>query len=308
MTRRTLVRMVLVASLAVGGLVTSSAPSDAAFHQMKIVEVFAGTNTDSSADFVELQMWSANQNFVGGHVLHLYSAPTYPGEPFLRQDCAIPADVPVGANQSRILFATTQAQAALGEHADFTMPPALSGDGGAVCFEGIDCVAWGSFSGSTTPPTGNPEPAIPPDQSIHRDLKGGTLEDADDTDDSAADFFPGPPSASANGSTNRGPLNCQAGTTPAPGGVAYDLEGLKAKVKGGRARISGRIQPPAPGQRVKLTFFANGSPLRRVASKRAALNAESEFSKRFKVPSDSIRCKIVVRFQGSKMGQKKFRC
>jgi hypothetical protein len=59
---------------------------------------------------------------------------------------------------------------------------------------------------------------------------------------------------------------------------------------------------------VKLTFFANGSPLRRVASKRAALNAESEFSKRFKVPSDSIRCKIVVRFQGSKMGQKKFRC
>jgi hypothetical protein len=38
------------------------------------------------------------------------------------------------------------------------------------------------------------------------------------------------------------------------------------------------------------------------------LNASSEFKKRFKVPSDSTRCKVVVRFKGAKLGQKKFRC
>jgi hypothetical protein len=79
-------------------------------------------------------------------------------------------------------------------------------------------------------------------------------------------------------------------------------------VKGGRATISGKINPPAPGDRVKLTFFANGSPLRKIATKSATLNAESRFKKRFRVPSDSTRCKVVVRFKGSKLGQKKFRC
>ena len=305
--RRTLVRLLLVASLAAGGLVSSASPAPAEFHFMKVVEVFAGTAVEANADFVELQMYQPGQNLVGGHSLHFYGPPTYPGEPSPRQDCTIPANVSNAAGQAHILFATVEAQS-LFITADFTIPPLLSGDGGAVCFENIDCVAWGSFSGSTTSPAGTPEPPIPPDQSIHRDLKGNsTLEPGDDTNDSAADFAPEDRDPTANGLANLGALSCQAGTGPGPGS-AYDLQGLKAKVKGGRAIIRAAVQPPAPGERVRLTFFANGSPLRKIATKSATLNAESRFKKRFRVPSDSTRCKVVVRFKGSKLGQKKFRC
>jgi hypothetical protein len=92
-------------------------------------------------------------------------------------------------------------------------------------------------------------------------------------------------------------------------GAAYNLQGLKAKVKGDRATIRGSIQPPASGQNVKLTFLANGgSALRKVAAKSATLDTSSGFRKRFKVPSDSTGCKVVVRFNGAKVGQKRFRC
>jgi hypothetical protein len=301
--RHALARVLLAASLAAESLVASASPAPAAFHLMKVVEVFAGTATGANADFVELQMYAPGQNFVSGHTLHLYTPPTNPGEPFSRQDCTIPANVSNGTDQAHILFATAEAQS-LFVTADFTMPPLLSGDGGAVCFENIDCVAWGPFSGSTTSPAGIPEPAIPPDKSIHRDLKGSTLENADDTNDSAADFAPADRDPTANGLVNLGTLSCP----PGPGGGAYDLQGLRAKAKGGRAIIRGTVQPPAPGQRVKLTFFANGSALRRVATKNATLNVDSKFKKRFKVPSVSTRCKVVVRFQGAKLGQRKFKC
>jgi len=91
-------------------------------------------------------------------------------------------------------------------------------------------------------------------------------------------------------------------------GAAYNLQGLKAKVKSGRARIRGSIHPSASGQKVKVTFFANGSALRKVAAKDATLGVSSGFRKRFKVPSDATRCKVVVRFKGATLGQKKFRC
>ena len=305
--RGALARVLLIASLAAGGLVASASPAPATFHFMKVVEVFAGTATEANANFVELQMYAPGQTFVGGHTLHLYTPPTYPGEPFSRRDCTIPANVSNGADQAHILFATAEAQA-LFVTADFTMPPLLPGDGGAVCFENIDCVAWGSFFGSTTSLAGTPEPAIPADQSIHRDLKGSTLEDSDDTNDSAADFAPAGGDPTANGLANLGTLSCQAGTAPGPGGGVYELQGLKAKVKGGRATIRGTVQPPAPGERVRLKFFANGSPLRKVAAKNATLNANSKFKKRFKVPSESTRCKVVVRFRGAKLGQRKLRC
>ena len=79
-------------------------------------------------------------------------------------------------------------------------------------------------------------------------------------------------------------------------------------MKGGRATISGEIQPPAPGEKVSLTFFANGSPLRKIATKSATLDADSKFKKRFKVPADSTRCKMKVAFAGSTLGKKKFKC
>jgi hypothetical protein len=183
-------------------------------------------------------------------------------------------------------------------------PPPPSG--GAGCFQNLDCVSWGPFSGSTTSPAGTPEPGgIPLDQSIHRQF-AAPLDPADDSNDSATDFQPGLPDPNANGGPNLGAATCQTGG--GPGGGAFSLSNLKAKVKGGRATITGKVNPPAPGDQVKLTFFANGSPLRKVATKSATLNTSSEFKKRFKVPSDSTRCKVMVRFKGPKLGQKKFRC
>jgi hypothetical protein len=129
----------LVTSLAVGGLLTISSPAQAAFHEMKVREVHAGTASEPNADFVELQMWSPGQNFVGNHILKLYTADGSV------EDCTIPSDVSMGTDQSRILFATV----ASGLDADFTFPPLLDGTAGAVCFQNIDCVSWGTFSGST---------------------------------------------------------------------------------------------------------------------------------------------------------------
>ncbi|HEX2024904.1 MAG TPA: hypothetical protein VHH92_00760, partial [Actinomycetota bacterium] len=78
--------------------------------------------------------------------------------------------------------------------------------------------------------------------------------------------------------------------------------------RGTRATITGRIDPPAPGEKVSLTFFANGSPLRKIAKKSATLNDQSRFRKAFRVPTESTRCKVKVRFRGAMVGQKGFRC
>jgi hypothetical protein len=92
-----------------------------------------------------------------------------------------------------------------------------------------------------------------------------------------------------------------------PGGQ-WILQRLKAKVKGNKAIITGQIAPPAPGEKVSLTFFANGSALKKVAKKSAELNADSRFKRKFKVPAESTRCKVKVAFKGDNLGKKKFKC
>jgi hypothetical protein len=179
--------------------------AQATFHLMKVTEIFAGQTLQPNADMVELRMYSAGQNQVGSKKLTLYEASgTW-------QECTIPSSVANATNQAPILFATTEAQTLFGT-ADFTIPAFLSGSSGAACFEGIDCVTWGSFGGSvsdTKGPVVSPEAAIPDGQSIHRNLgSNGSLEDADDTNNSANDFAPGSESGTANGITNLGTLTC----------------------------------------------------------------------------------------------------
>lgn len=222
--------------------------------------------------------------------------------------------MPDGSNQAHILIAASNPIHDVVP--DFVMPkPIMEGAGGAVCFATVDCVSWGTFSGATLSPAGTP---IPSDfssstDSMHRD-KGDntTLEGPDDTDNSAADFSPATPDPQ-NNSGAATQMSCQPVTVTDPPppddeNVAASLQGLKTKVRSGKATVRGRIVPPAPGEPVKLTFFANGSPLRKVAKAKVALNDQSRFKKRFKVPADSTRCKVVVRFAGSRVGKKKFRC
>lgn len=295
--RRTFTRLLLLGSLLAAGLVAAAPPASADFHLMVISEVSDGTALDSNEDFVELQMFSPGQTQVMGHTITTYDASGN-----LQTTYTLDANVLNGQSQRTILIGS------LGVQEDLTETMNIPSDG-AVCFANVDCVAYGTitnFTNLTSPVTAAFPTAMPLDNSLQRRITAGCptfLEASDDTNNSASDFFAAAPTPRNNSATPT-ETPCPGG----PGGGSFSLSNLKTKVKGGRAIVSGKVQPPAPGQQVKLTFFANGSPLRKVSTKSATLNAASEFKKRFKVPADSTRCKVVVRFQGAKLGQKKFRC
>jgi hypothetical protein len=180
----------LAAALAALGV--WAAPAQATFHLILVREVYPGSIANPDSQYVELQMYAAGQNFVGGHVLRTYAAGG--GATKL----TLPADVPGGANQSTILIATPQAEAQFGVTADAELQPLLDPVGGAVCWESLDCVAWGSFAGTAAGATGTPAPAIPDGMALRRKITSGCatlLEPGDDHDDSATDFeavFPAP--------------------------------------------------------------------------------------------------------------------
>jgi hypothetical protein len=182
----------LAAATAVAGLAVWAAPAQATFHLMKIREVYAGSAAAPSSQYVELQMWASGQNLVAEHTLRTYTAGG------AATKIVLPHDVSGGANQSTVLVATPQAEAQFGVAADAEMPAGLSPAGGAVCWEEIDCVTWGGFSGTTTAAAGTPAPAIPDGMALRRKIMPGCatlLEPQDDTDDSVADFeavSPGP--------------------------------------------------------------------------------------------------------------------
>jgi hypothetical protein len=170
--------------------------ASATFHLMQIREVYPGSVANPGSEYVELQMWAADQNFVAGHILRTYNAAGA-----VTASDAFPADVPRGADQSTLVLATPAAEAEFGFTADAALAPSsLDPSGGAVCWESIDCVSWGTFSGSLPGPAGSPAtPAgIPDGMALRRAITAGCatlLEPIDDRDNSAADFsavFPAP--------------------------------------------------------------------------------------------------------------------
>lgn len=173
----------------------SAAPAFATFHLMMVREVYPGSVASPESQYVELQMWQSGQNFVGGHVLRSYDAS---GK--VTSVNTFPANVANSANQSTLLLATPQAEAQFGVVADAPLTPALSPSGGAVCWEAIDCVSWGSFSGEAASPTGTPAAGagVPDGMALRRSIARGCptfLDFEDDHDNSAADFevvFPKP--------------------------------------------------------------------------------------------------------------------
>lgn len=174
-------------AIALLGLALCVPPASATFHEMSIREIYAGSAEHPNAEYVELQMWRGGQNFVGGHDLLAYGPAGSPKENFLA------SDVPGGANQSTILIATPEATEQFGIAADETLPAIneLDPSGGAVCWEEIDCVSWGSFGGALPSPAGTPAPAIPDGMALRRTIAPGCatlLEPTDDRDNSVADF------------------------------------------------------------------------------------------------------------------------
>jgi hypothetical protein len=111
-------------------------------------------------------------------------------------------DVPNGEKHRTILIAPGQVD---GVNPDVTHSLSFGSPGGAVCFETIDCVSYGSFSGAVLPsPAGTPVPGYPtsdPGQSLTRRIDRGCateLEASDDTNDSASDFTIGRASPQEN--------------------------------------------------------------------------------------------------------------
>jgi hypothetical protein len=210
----------LVVALASLFALACPATAPATFHEMSIREVYAGT---PESQYVELQMWSAGQNLVDNHVLRTYNAAGG-----VTSTNTFTADVPNGANQSTILLAAPGAEAEFGVTPDTALTAgSLDPTGGAVCWETLDCVSWGAFSGfagATPSPTGTPAAAIPAGMALRRTIAPGCatlLEPTDDRDNSAADFsavFPAPRPNSVTPSEHRCPGSSESPFGVVPGG------------------------------------------------------------------------------------------
>jgi cysteine-rich repeat protein len=170
---------------------SAAAPAFASFHLMKIMEVFPGTVAAPNAQYVMIRSYSAGQTFLGSHQIHVYNAvgTEVSGSPF-----TFPGSVANGPDQMEVLIATPEAATLFDLDADMTMMPVLPLSGGKVCYDAIDCVAWGSYHGSASG-VGTPFNApvgLVQGQAMQRRLDicmgATTLEDCDDTDDSANDF------------------------------------------------------------------------------------------------------------------------
>lgn len=181
-------------------LAVVSVPASATFHLMKVVEIFPGTAAAPQAQYVVIQMYASGQEFVGGHALTVFNASGASVGTF-----SFPRQVANGANQAKILIATSQAESFFGVTADLVMSPAILSAGGKVCWaDTIDCVAWGRYTGGSAG-VGTPFNAsggLTSGRAAVRRLNiagSATVLDAgDDTDNSASDFVFGSPAPRNN--------------------------------------------------------------------------------------------------------------
>jgi cysteine-rich repeat protein len=190
-------------SRAIAGLLLAVAAfsAQATFHLMKVVEVFPGTAASPSAQYVVIQMYATGENFVGGHAITVFN-----GSGALVGTFTFAGNVANGNTQSKILIATSQAQAFFGVTADLTMTAAIISGGGKVCWAGtLDCVAWGAYTGSSagvgTPFNASGGGLLSGKAAIRRlNIAGSatTLDAGDDTGNSANDFISGLPAPRNN--------------------------------------------------------------------------------------------------------------
>ena len=186
------------ALLCVFALAFMPARASATFHLMRIVEIFPGTTSAASAQYVMLQMYSPGQNLVGGHSVKVFDA-----DGTVLGMFTFAATVANGANRATILIATPNADTLFGITSDLTMSPVVQPAGGAVCWDVVNCVAWGSFNAPTSLPSfatvTTVTDALSLGMALHRDLVGST--------GAATDFVLAPP-APKNNAGQTGTLAC----------------------------------------------------------------------------------------------------
>jgi hypothetical protein len=191
----------LAFAIATGAAMVAIAPAaQADHHSVSITEVFPGTTASPTAEFVELTMYSGDQNnFAPAASLTFYNAS---GGTVSNLDLA---DVPNGQSQRTLLAGSAATETVFTVSVDTEYSGnSISNAGGGVCLVSdtfpspIDCVAWGT---ATVVGAGAPEAAIPDGSSIRRDISRGCntlLEAGDDTDSSLTDFAPAFPAPQPN--------------------------------------------------------------------------------------------------------------
>ena len=231
-----------------------SAKASAAFHVMKVVEVYAGPAGAPNASYVQLQMYAAGQNFVNTHSIQVFDAA---GAEIAASKVTFGADVANGADQATILVGTAAVMPTFGVAPDFTLPANFVQAGGAVCFDNIDCFTWGTFAGTAADGSGTPFAALSTGMAAKRKLTAGAsatlLEEADDTGSSAADFVAGAPSPRNNNGVMGG---LDGGTTVVDSGVADS--GVQPGVDSG-TKDSGVSTVPTPGGQAGTVRADSGS-------------------------------------------------
>lgn len=251
----------IAVAFVVGAALATAAPAHADHHLIKIREYSPGLLATPNDGFLELQMYAAGQNLLGGHHIHMYDSTGAVPEPAvytLNPGLPIP---PNSQNQRSVLIAGTSGPANRDypENLDQEYDPA----GGALCFVSntgfgqIDCLEWGV--GTPLVDGGNPAaPAgIPDGQSLNRSIAPGCstlLEAGDDTNDSATDFALDAPSprnnATAPTEAECGPGGSGGGDTDPPQTTitkSPDDEFAKAK-----AKLKFRSSEPGSEFRCKL--------------------------------------------------------
>jgi len=184
-------------------LVAPSASAD--YHLTKIRQIKGEGGASADTSYIELQMYAPGQNLVSGHHVTIWDQDAFQSgvNPIADLPLSGP-NPPFSDNQRTILIGDT---AVAGR--DFTLdlstylstlsggaPPPIY-QAGAACFDTVDCVSWGAFTGANnlpdkTTPNGS---VLPSTYSLQRQISAGCptlLEDIDDTNDAQADFLPGP--------------------------------------------------------------------------------------------------------------------
>ena len=182
-----------IACLLVTFIVGLASPAYAVFHLARIVEIFTGTAASPGAQYIVIKPFSDLQSGFSTVRVTVFDASGFPQLDFATFAMNLPTTL---TNQKAILVATPDAVDVFGITPDQVASDFLPSSG-LICFRKPlvvpDCVAYGSYTGSTAvggSEAGPPATAAPQGWSLHRDLGGdGLLQALDDTNNSAADFF-----------------------------------------------------------------------------------------------------------------------
>jgi hypothetical protein len=213
--------LVIVMATAAAAVVPAES-AKALFHLALLDEVMTSYGGDPNVQFIEVRMLGPVQNFVTNSVFAAFDdTGTYVGDILV-----VPGNVTNSANGTRWIVGTSDFQTASGLAPDFIMPAGiLPTAGGMVCYGGgggiapappgswdrnnfanyVDCLAYGTYAGSTNVRIGTP---------TSLDADGHSLVRHSDGHNNVVDFACGDPATPEN---NAGGTASMTATTPCPG-------------------------------------------------------------------------------------------